>query len=99
VVLDAGKLTVGEYLDRWLSGCLAPLAGSGKIEHSTFVRYKGIAEEHLIPAIGRKKLKELHRAEVRTLYSAKGKELSPRSVDYIHVTLQMALSRGSSETT
>jgi len=35
----------------------------------------------------------LGRAEVRALYSAKGKELSPRSVDYIHVTLQKALSQ------
>ena len=35
----------------------------------------------------------IFRAEVRALYSAKGKELSPRSVDYIHVTLQKALTQ------
>ena len=35
----------------------------------------------------------MSRTEVRALYSAKGKELSPRSVDYIHVTLQKALSQ------
>jgi integrase len=63
------------------------------MEHSMFVRYKGIVEKHISPTIGRKKLKDLGRAEVRALYSAKGKELSPRSVDYIHVTLQKALSQ------
>lgn len=66
---------------------------SGKMEHNTFVRYEGIVENHLSPAIGRKKLKDLGRAEVRALYAAKGKELSPRSVDYIHVTLQKALGQ------
>jgi integrase len=93
VVLDAGKLTVGNYLKRWLSDSLKSLVDAGKMEHSTFVRYEGIVERHISPAIGRNKLKELGRAEVRALYSAKGKELSPRSVDYIHVTLQKALSQ------
>ncbi len=66
---------------------------SGKIAHSTFIRYEGIVENHLSPILGRKKLRDLSRAEVRALYSAKGKELSPRSVDYIHVTLQKALGQ------
>ena len=93
VVLDAGKLPVTEYLERWLSDCLTPLVKSGKMEHSTYVRYAGIVNNHISPTIGRKKLRNLSRAEVRALYSAKGKELSPRSVDYIHVTLQKALSQ------
>jgi len=93
VVLDAGKLTVKDFMERWLSDCLGPLVDSGKMEHSTFVRYEGIVENHISPTIGRKKLKDLGRAEVRALYAAKSKELSSRSVDYIHVTLQKALSQ------
>jgi integrase len=93
VILDAGMLTVEDYLERWLSDSLKPLVAAGKMEHSTFVRYEGIVERHISPTIGRKKLQELGRAEVRALYTAKGKELSPRSVDYIHVTLQKALSQ------
>jgi integrase len=93
VVLDAGKLTIGEYLERWLSDCLEPLVNSSKMAHSTFIRYAGIVENDISPVLGRKKLRDLSRAEVRALYSAKGKELSPRSVDYIHVTLQKALSQ------
>jgi integrase len=63
------------------------------MEHSTFVRYEGIVKNHISPTIGRKRLKDLGRAEVRALYAAKSKELSSRSVDYIHVTLQKALSQ------
>ena len=93
VVLDAGKLTVAEYLEQWLSDCLTPLVDSGKMEHSTYVRYAGIVDRHLSPTLGRKKLRDLTRTEVRALYAAKGEELSARSVDYIHVTLQKALSQ------
>lgn len=77
LMLAAGTLTVGEYLQRWLSDCLAPLVGAGKIEHSTYVRYAGIVDRHISPTLGRKKLQDLSRAEVRALYAAKGKELSP----------------------
>ncbi len=35
--------------------------------------------------------KELGRTEVRALYNAKGMDLFPRSVDYVHVTLQKEL--------
>jgi integrase len=92
VYYDKG-LTLGKYLDHWLSDCLKPLVHAGKMAHSTFVRYKGIVNNHLKPALSHRKLKDLSRAEVRRLYNEKAKELSPRSVDYIHVTLQKALSQ------
>ena len=86
-------LKVGEWLDSWLKDSLKPLMDAGKMAHSTFMRYEGIVNDHLKPALGRRKLKDLTRAEVRRLYAEKGRRLSPRSVDYIHVTLQKALSQ------
>jgi integrase len=80
-------------MDRWLEDCLKPLVEAGKMVHSTFVRYGGIANNHLKPALGHRKLKTLTRAEVRRLYNEKGNTLSPRSVDYIHITLQKALNQ------
>jgi integrase len=93
IVFDADTLKVGEWLDAWLSDVLKPLVDAGKIAHSTYVRYEGIVEKHLKPALGHRKLKNVTRAEVRKLYATKGETLSPRSVDYIHVTLQKALSQ------
>ena len=68
VVFDAGKLTVAEYLERWLMDYLKPLVAAGKMAHSTYVRYAGIVDRHISPTIGRKKLRDLSRAEVRALY-------------------------------
>ncbi len=93
LIFDTGNLTLGEYLDRWLSDCVLPLVDAGKIEHSTYVRYAGIVRNHIKPALGRRRLRDLNRAEVRRLYNEKGKQLSPRSVDYLHVTLQKALKQ------
>jgi integrase len=93
IVFDAESLKVGEWLDSWLSDCVRPLVNAGKMAHSTYVRYRGIVDNDLKPALGRRKLKDVTRAEVRKLYAAKGETLSPRSVDYIHVTLQKALSQ------
>lgn len=93
LVFDDRGLTVGEYLDVWLSDCVEPLVRHGKMEHGTLVRYAGIVRNHIKPALGHKKLKDLDRAEVRRFYNEKGKRLSPRTVDYVHVTLQKALKQ------
>src|SRR5215208_377151 len=60
--------------------------------YSTYKRYAGIVGKHLKPALGHRKLKDVTRVEVRKLYAAKSETLSPRSVDYIPITLQKALS-------
>src|SRR5215218_4869348 len=93
LVFDSDNLKLGEWLDSWLNDLLKPLVDAGKMAHSTFTRYKGIVNNHIKPALGHRKLKDLTRTEVRKLYNEKGKTLSPRSVDYIHVTLQKALSQ------
>ena len=90
---DSDNLKLAEWLNSWLDDLLKPLVDAGKLAHSTYVRYRGIVNNHLKPALGHRKLKDLTRAEVRRFYNEKGKSLSPRSVDYVHVTLQKALSQ------
>jgi integrase len=88
LVLDAGSLTVGDWMDHWLNECLETLVDASKMAHSTFVRYAGIVRNHLEATLRHRTLKDLTRAEVRSLYNATGKELAPRAVHYVHVTLQ-----------
>ena len=66
ITYDAGKLTVEDRLRRWLSDSVRDT-----VRQRTYERYESIIRVHLIPAIGRIKLKMLTPAHVRGLYRAK----------------------------
>jgi integrase len=88
LVFDAGALTVGAYLDRWLVDSVRDT-----VRQRTYERYESIVRVHIKPSIGRVKLKALTPAHARTLYRQKlDAGLSPRTVNYKHVTLHKALS-------
>src|SRR5215208_2550598 len=88
-VFDGGTLTLENYLVRWLRDTV-----KDTVRRSTFVQYKSVVNRHLIPALGRLKLKALTPAHARSLYREKlDCELSPRTVQYIHVTLHKALKQ------
>lgn len=53
-VFDAGALTVGEHVAQWLQG-----SARGTVRESTFERYEQIVRLHIIPTLGRLKLKAL----------------------------------------
>src|SRR5918998_277244 len=46
IVYDAGKLTVGEYLERWLADSV-----KGSVKERTYERYESIVRVHLVPGI------------------------------------------------
>jgi integrase len=89
LTFDAGNLTVGEYLFRWLSDSVR-----GTVRISTFERHEQIIRVHLAPAFGRMKLKALTPAHVRSLHREKlDAGLAPATVRKIHSTLHKALSQ------
>jgi integrase len=93
IIYDAGKLTVEEHLKRWLSDSVRDT-----VRQRTYERYESIVRVHLIPAIGRIKLKTLTPAHVRGLYRAKlDAGLAPRSVLHIHRTLSKALKQATDD--
>lgn len=88
IIPDAGKLTVGSYLDQWLEN-IKPT-----IKHSGWKRYEDSTRLHIKPAVGSVKLSKLSALHVQNLYSAKLSEgLSPRTVQIIHATLHKALKQ------
>jgi integrase len=92
LVFDAGTLTLGEYLDKWLPNI------KGTMRQRTWERYEQIARVHLKPSLGRNKLKSLTPTHVRGLYRQKlDKGSSPRTVQYIHTTLRKALRDATSD--
>ena len=89
LVFDAGALTVEAYLGRWLADSV-----KDTVRRSTFAQYESVVNRHIIPALGRMKLTGLTPAHVRHLYREKlDSGLSPRTVQYIHVTLHKALKQ------
>ncbi len=93
LVFDAGTLTLANYLDRWLADSV-----KDTVRQRTYERYESIVRVHIKPALGRVKLKALTPAHARALYRQKlDSGLSPRSVNYIHVTLHKALYQAVSD--
>jgi integrase len=93
LVYDAGKLTVGEYLDRWLADSV-----KGTVKETTYANYAYVTHVHISPALGRAKLKSLTPGHVRGFYGEKTRtDLSPATVKKMHVVLRKALSQAVSD--
>ena len=89
LVFDAGNLSVGGYLDKWLE------AIRGTVGERTWERHESIARLHVKPAIGGTKLAALNPLQVQSLYRAKSRSgvLAPGSLKRIHTTLHKALKQ------
>lgn len=86
LIFDAGAMTVGEYLDRWMKDV------EGTVRESTHQRYGYAVEPHIKPALGNIKLKDLNPAQVRWFYRDRlDSGLAPATVHKLHVVLHKAL--------
>ena len=93
LTFDAGSLTVGEYMTRWLSHSV-----QDTVSQKTYERYESIVRVHLSPALGRIRLKALTPDHVRGLYREKlDSGLAPRTVLHIHRTLSKALKQATDD--
>ena len=94
--VDPSKLSIGEFLERWLTDYAAS-AVSGK----TLERYREHVDKHLVPGLGTISLKDLKPLDIQGYYAralASGRlkgecGLSPRTVHHHHVILSQALGR------
>jgi integrase len=89
LVCDAGKLTVGEHIDRWLVDSV-----KGTVKETTHANYAYVARVHISPALGRMRLKTLTPSDVRAFYGEKARSgLSSATVRKMHAVLRKALSQ------
>src|SRR5215217_5916994 len=89
LVFDAGALTVKEYLDRWLSDAVR-----GTVRESTYSRDKYLVVNHIKPALGRIKLKNLNALHLQGLYRERlDSGLSGSTVQKVHHVLHKALAQ------
>lgn len=87
--VSAGRLTVGAYLEKWLTEVARP-----SIKPSTFSSYQMICRRHLIPDFGRMRLDQLDAQSIQSYLNQKQSlGLSARTVQYHHAVLRRALGQ------
>src|SRR5215207_4642585 len=86
LIFDAGNLTVGEYLNRWLKDV------EGTVRKSTYERNEQLVRLHIRPALGRITLKNLTTTQARWFYRERlDSGLAPATVHKLHIVLHKAL--------
>ncbi len=84
--IDSENMTVDGYLDRWLT------AIRDTIRVGTWKQYEMIVRLHIKPSLGSVRLEKLNALQVQSFYRERlVAGLSPRRVQYVHVTVRKAL--------
>ncbi|HEV2094024.1 MAG TPA: site-specific integrase [Rubrobacter sp.] len=84
--IDSENMTVGGYLDRWLT------AIRDTIRVGTWKQYEMIVRLHIKPSLGSARLEKLNALQVQSFYRERlDAGLSSRRVQYVHVTVRKAL--------
>jgi len=92
-IVPNDRLTVGAFLDRWLS-----VNVPGSVAESTEDDYNDTARLHLKPALGRKRLASLTVAELDKLWTAKREAgYSANSIRIMRTVLRRALGQAERE--
>ena len=88
LVFEVENITLAEYLDRWLNGPVK----TKNLKAITYEQYQRQVRVHIVPSLGRVKLRNLSPELVQDLYDSKiAAGLKPASVRYIHAVLHNAL--------
>jgi len=86
LIFEAAHLTVGDYLKRWLKDV------EDTVRRSTYEGYEYAVRPHIVPALGRIKLKDLTSAHLRSFYRDRlDSGRAPATVHKLHVVLHKAL--------
>jgi integrase len=96
LALDPAKLTVDQYLDRWLAHI------RGSLRARTVARYAALLRDHVRPSLGARPLKQLTPLEVQAVYDrlaisgrrdGKPGGLAPQHILAVHRCLHRALAQ------
>ncbi|WP_373653279.1 tyrosine-type recombinase/integrase [Schlesneria sp. DSM 10557] len=89
-LVDSGRMTVGELIDKWLETSSRP-----NTEPNTHARYEGIARLHVKPAVGSIKLSKFNPMHVQTMLSTmEAANVGERTRGHVYAVLRRALNVG-----
>jgi integrase len=85
--MEGAKITLNEYLDRWLETAVKP-----RVRQKTCQDYDGILRRYIRPGLGDRVLVSMRPMDIQTTYQKMiERGLSPRTVRYTHAVLRSAL--------
>src|SRR5215467_5724798 len=85
--LEGAKITLNEYLDRWIQTAVKP-----RVREKTSHDYEGILRRYIPPGLGDRVLVSTRPMEIQTTYQGMiERGLSARTVRYTHAVLRLAL--------
>jgi integrase len=88
--IEPHRMTVGEFLDRWLTGSAKTI-----VKPTTFVNYEGVIKNHIKPHLGGVPLMKLAVIHIQGLYSAMARDgKSAETIRLTHAVLRRALKQG-----
>jgi integrase len=89
--VEPTRMTLGDWIEHWLSigapGRKKKSAGRRSVE-----RYQQLLRGHVIPALGTKKLQQLHATDIDRLYEGLEGKLAPRTQHQVHTVFGACLS-------
>jgi integrase len=89
IELDPSRVTVNEYLQRWLKDSV-----KGSVRPITFESYERLVRVHVVSVLGRIKLKALSPAHLQGFYRDRlDAGLSPCTVQRLHAVIHRALKQ------
>lgn len=84
-----GRLTLGQFLERWLMEFAKPA-----VRPRTLERYQQLVGLHVMPEVGQSSPREIAAADVQRLLNRKLADgLSPKTVRHVRAVLTVALNR------
>ena len=87
--LEGAKITLNEYLDRWLETAVRP-----RVRPKTFQDYQGMLQRYVRPVLGERVLAALRPLDLQAVYHQMTERgLSARTVRYAHVVLKCAMQQ------
>ena len=87
--IDRSSLTVANWLTSWLEDYKKQ-----SIKPSTYKRYDTMIHNYMIPSLGGIKLQQIKPEHIQKMINSLGEQgLSPRTIQYVHRVLSMALSQ------
>jgi hypothetical protein len=88
--LEGAKITLNEYLDRWLDTAVKP-----RVREKTWQDYEGMLRRYVRPSLGERLLTALRPLDLQITYQQMMERgLSSRTIRYTHAVLRPAMRRG-----